>query len=124
MNKLILLLFLFFIINYVFTPNLTPFPHRQNLKKLYRKYDIIGVNWANLPKIIIFGSGLVSLLWVFLLYSCNQVYFITFNTNLNLFKKKSKLIVPDLMLYLLILLIWLLSMEYPEDFFIQLALYY
>ena len=124
MNRLILLLFLIFIISYVFAPNPTPFPHRQNLRKFYRKYDKIGVNCTILLKIIIFASGLVSLLWLFLLYSCNQVHFITFNTNLNLYKKKSKLIVPELMLYLLIVLVWLLLIEYPEDFFFRLLLYY
>ena len=119
MNRLILLLFLIFIISYVFAPNPTPFPRRQNLRKFYRQYDKIGVNCLMLPKIIIFASGLVSSLWFFLLYSCNQVHFITFNTNLTLYKKKSELIVPELMLYLLIVLVWLLLIEYPEDFFFR-----
>ena len=114
MNKLILLSFLIFIISYVFSPNPAPFPHKQNLIKFDRKYDNIGLNWTSLPKIIIAGFGLVVLLWVFLLYSCNEVKYITFDTNLNLFKKKSMSTVPHLMLYLSSMLFWLLLIEYPE----------
>ena len=123
MIKLILLSFLFFIIDYVFTPNPIPFPHKQNLSKFERKYDNIGLNWTSLPKIILSGSCLVVLLWIFLLYSCDQVKYITFNTNLSLYKKKSTLTVPQLMLYLSLMLSWLLLTEYPEAF-IQLSLHY
>ena len=123
MNKLILLLFLFFICSYVFSPNPTPPPHRQNLRKFIRKYEYIGLNWSLLPKIILLGYGLLSLCWLILSYSLNQVKYITFNTNLTLFKKKSNLISPQLWSYLVTVLLWLLLIEYPEDFSVQLFLH-
>ena len=123
MNKLILLSFLIFIISYVFSPNPAPFPLKQNSQaKFVRKYDNVGLNWTSLPKLILAGSGLVLLLWISLLYSCNEVKYITFDTNLNLFKKKSVFLVPQLMLYLSIMLLWLFLTEYPEVFSIQLFL--
>ena len=94
-DKLKLLSFLFSIISYVFSPNLTPCSHKQNLSKFDRKYDSIGLNWTSLPKIILFGSGLVVLLWISLLHSCNEVKYITFDTNLNLMKKKSMFSAPE-----------------------------
>ena len=117
MNKPILL-FLFFIINCVFTPSTTPFPHMQNLSKFNTKYEKIELNWINIPQLILFGFGLVSVLWLILLHSCNQVEYITFNTNLNLFKKNSNFIFPKIWLYVLIVLLWLLLCECPEDFLI------
>ena len=117
-------MFLFFIISYVFSPNPTPVPHRQNLSKFNRKFEKIGLNWTSIPKIILFGFGLVSLFWLILLNSCNQVKYITFNTNLTFFKKKSNLIFPQLSLYLLILLLFLLLIECSEGFSIQLFLHY
>ena len=116
MNKPILL-FLFFIINYVFTPCTTPFPHMQNLSKFNTKYEKIELNWINIPQLILFGFGLVSLLWLILLYLCNQVEYITFNTNLNLFRKNSNSIFPKIWLYVLVLL-WLFLCDCPEDFLI------
>ena len=124
MNKLILLLFLFFITSYVFSPSPTPVPGKQNLSKLSRKYEKIGFIWINSPQIILIGFGLVSLLWLFLLHLSNQVKYITFNTNLNLYKKKSNFIFPQIWLYVLTLLLWLLLSEYPEDFFAQFFLHY
>ena len=81
MNKLVLLLFLFFI-TYVFSPSRYPFPHKQNLRICNRKYEKIELNWISIPKIIIFGFGLVSLFWLILLHTCNQVKYIMFSTNL------------------------------------------
>ena len=124
MNKLILLLLLFITVSYVFVPNPTPIPHRQNLSKFNRNYDKIGLNWINIPKIILFGFGLVSLFWLTLLHFCNQVKYITFNTNLTLSQKKSKFILPQLWLYLFIVPLWLLLIEYPEDFSLQFFLHY
>ena len=123
MNKLILLLFLSFI-SYVFVPNSTSVPHRQNLSTFYRKYEKCELHWINIPKIIFVGFGLVSLFWLILLYSVNQVKFITYNTNVTLFKKKSNFTLPQLWWYLLVALLWLLLIEYPEDFCIQFSLYY
>ena len=87
MNKLILLLFLFFISNYVFTPSTTLFPRMLNLSEFNTKCEKIRLNWINVPQLILFGFGLVSALWLFLQYSCNQVKYIMFNTNLNSLKK-------------------------------------
>ena len=126
MNKLIIILFLFFIFSYMFTPNPTPIPHRQHLSKfnISNTYEKIGLNWINVPQIVVFGFGLVGLFWVILLYLCNQVNFATFNTNLTLFKKKSNLTFPKFWLYLLLVLLGLLLNEYPEDFSIQFFQHY
>ena len=67
---------------------------------------------------------MVSQLWLLLLYSCNQVEYITFNTNLNSSKKKSNFIPPEIWIYFLLMLSWLLLSEYPEDFSIQFFLHY
>ena len=123
MNKLILIVFLFFIINYMFTPNVTSFLRMQNLSKYDRKLEKIRLNWINIPQIILFGFGLISLFWLLLLHSCNQVKYVSFNTNLNLFKKKSNHVFPQLWFYLILVLSWLLVSEYPEDF-IQFYLQY
>ena len=73
---------------------------------------------------ILFGLGLVSLFWLILLHSCSQVKYITFNTNLNLFKKKSNFIFPKIWMYLLLIMLWLFLSEYTEDFLIQFFLHY
>ena len=69
------------------SPSPTPFPHTQNLSESNTKYEKIGLNWIDMPQFILFGSGLITMLWFILLYLCNQVNFVTFNTNLSLFKK-------------------------------------
>ena len=125
MNQLILLLFLFFIFSYVFSPDPIPLPHRQSLSKLKdSKFENIDLNWIDLPKMVLFGSGLVSLFWFSLLYSCNQVKYIAFNTNLTLFKKNSYIKSPKLWSYLSIVLLWMLFIEYPEDLSILYFLHY
>ena len=88
MNKFILILSLFFICSCIFSPSPTPFPHTQNLSESNIKFEKIGLNWIDVPQIIIFVSVLISLFWFILLYLCNQVTFVTFNTNLSLLKKK------------------------------------
>ena len=119
MNKLILTLFLFFIFSYMFSPSPTPLPHTQNLSEFSIKCEKIGLKWISMPQIILLGSGLVSLFWFILLHLCNQVNFVTFNTNLTLFKKKSNPIFPKFWLYLLLVLLGLLLSEYPENFYIH-----
>ena len=123
MNKLISLLFLFFIISYMFAPNLTSSPHRQNLSRYNRKYEKIGFYWISILQIILFGLGLISLFWLILLHSCNKANYVSFNTNLTLFKKKPNFIPSQLWFYFLLLLLWLLLCEQPEDF-IQFFLQY
>ena len=65
----------------------TPLPHTQNLSRINIKCQKIDLNWIDMPQIILFGSGLVSLFWFILIHLVNQVNFITFNTNLSVFKK-------------------------------------
>ena len=114
MNKLITLS-LFLIISYVFAPNLTPSPQRQNLSRSNRNYEKIRVHWNNIPQIILFGLGLAYSFWILLLLFCNQVNYVSFNTNLILFRKKSNFIPPQTLFYLLQLLLWLLLCDQPED---------
>ena len=118
MNKLIFVLFIFFVFSYMFSPSPTPIPHRQNLNKFNIQYENIGLSWINVLQIILFGFGLLVLFWLMLLYLCNQVNYVPFNTNLTLFKKKSDVIFPKLCLYWFVLQTLLLS-EYPEEFSIQ-----
>ena len=109
----------------MFSPDPIPLPHRQSLSKLKdSKFENIELNWIDLPKMVLFGSGLVSLFWFSLLYSCNQVKYITFNTNLTLFKKNSYIKSPKLWSYLSIVLLWMLLIEYPEDLSILYFLHY
>ena len=79
-----------------------------------------------MSQIILSGSGLVFLFSFILLYLCNQVNFVTFNTNLSLFRKNVNYTLnptPNLWLYLLVLQASLLS-EYLESFCIQLLLHF
>ena len=76
------------------------------------------------PQLILLSFGLISLLWLLLLYSCSQVKYVPFNTNLNLSKKKSNFIIPKIWMYLLLMLLWLLFCEHPEDFSILFFLHY
>ena len=87
MNRFVLMSFLFFIFNCMFSPSPIPFPHTQNLSEINIKCQKIDLNWIDMPQIILFGSGLVSLFWFILIHLVNQVNFITFNTNLNVYKK-------------------------------------
>ena len=121
---LLLFFTLYFLSDYCCTPSHIPFPHRQNLSKPDRKCEKIELNLINIPQLILFSVGLVSLLWLLLLHSCNQVEYITFNTNLNLFKKKSNFIIFRIWMYFLLMLLWLLLIEYPKDFSIQFFLHY
>ena len=134
MNKIILRLLLVFIsvffVHLVFacnspsSPYTTPFPQRQNLSESNKKYENIALNWIDIPQIILLGFGLLFLFWITLLYLCNQVNYVTFNTNLDSFKKNSNPNVPQLWFYLLIALLGLLLTEYPEDFSVQLFTHY
>ena len=108
----------------MFTPSTTPLPHMQNLSKSNTKYEKLRLNWVSVPHLILLGFGLVSVLWLMLLHSCNQVEYITFNTNLNLFKKKSNFIFPKIWFYLSLVLLWLFLYECPVDFLILLFLHY
>ena len=72
----------------MFSPSPTPFPHTQNLSELNIKCEQIGLHWIDMPKIILFGSGLVFLFWFIMLQLCDHVNFVTFNTNLGVLKKK------------------------------------
>ena len=122
MNKLILLLFLFFIISYVFAPNSTSSPQRQNLSRYNKNYRKIGFHCFTIHQIIIFGLGLAYSFFVLLLYFCNLANYVSFNTNLTLFKRRSNLIPPQSWFYFLQILLWLLLCDQPEDF-IQFFLY-
>ena len=116
MVKRISLLFLFFIFSYVFTPCHTPLPHRQNLRKFDKKCEKIELYSINIPQLILLSFILVSLFWLLLLNICSHVEYITFNTNLNLYKKKSNFITPEIWIYFLLMLSWLLLSAYPEDY--------
>ena len=124
MNKLILVLFLFFTCSYMFPPNPTPLPQRQNIGELDRMYTKIGLNWISTSQIILFGFGLVSCFWLILLVLCDQVKYVSFNTNLTLVKKRLNLTFPKLWLYLPLVLVGLLVSEYPEAFSIHFFLHY
>ena len=87
MNNFILILFLFFIFSCMFCPSPTPYPQSQNLSEFKIKCEKIDSEWIDMPQIILFGSGLVSLFWFILIYLVNHANFITFNNNLSLFKK-------------------------------------
>ena len=106
----------------MFSPSSTPLPHKQNLSQFNIKCIKNGINWIDMPQVIIFGSGLVILFWVILLYICNQVKFVTFNTNLSLFKKNLNTTFPNLWLFLSLFSQGLLLSEYPESFSIQFLL--
>ena len=106
----------------MFSPSSTPLPHKQNLSEFNIDYMKIGINLIDIPQIILFGSGLVFLFWLILLDLCNQVKFLTFNTNLSLFKKNLNPSFPNLWMYLLLFLQGLLLSEYPESFSIQFLL--
>ena len=118
MSKLILILVVFFVFSYMFSPSPTPIPHRQNLNRFNIQYENIGFSWINVLQIILFGFGLLVLFWLMLLYLCNQVNYVPFNTNLTIFKKKSDVIFPNMCLCWFVLQALLLS-EYPEEFSIQ-----
>ena len=127
MNKFIFISFLFFIFSCTLSPSPTPFPHTQNLSESNTKYEKIGLNWIDMPQFILFGSGLITLFWFILLYLCNQVNFVTFNTNLSLFKKNVNPTLNfslDLWLLLSIILQWLILSEYPDNFSIQCYLHF
>ena len=87
MNNFILILILFFIFSCMFCPSPTPYPQSQNLSEFKIKCEKIDSEWIDMPQIILFGSGLVFMLWIMLLYICNQVSFVMFDANLSLFKK-------------------------------------
>ena len=76
-----------FIFSCMFSPSPTPFPHSPNLSEFNIQCDKISLHWTDMLHIILLGSGLVFLFWFILLYLGNQVNFVTFNTNLSLFKK-------------------------------------
>ena len=107
----------------MFSPSPTPIPHRQNLNRFNIQYENIGFSWINVLQIILFGFGLLILIWLMLLYLCNQVNYVPFNTNLTLFKKKSDVIFPKLCSYWFVLQALVLC-EYPEEFFIMFFLHY
>ena len=106
----------------MFSPSPTPFPLKQNLSESTLKSEKICLNWIDIPQVILFGSGLISFFWYILLYLCNQVTFITYNTNLSSLKKSLNPTFPNLWLYFFILLQGLLLSEYPEGFCIQFLL--
>ena len=108
----------------MFSPSPTPLPHKQNLIECNIKCEKIGLNWIHMPQLILFGSGLVFLLWFILLYLCYEVNFVTFDTNLNLLKKHRNITFPNLSFYLLVGLQGLLLSEYPESFSIQFLLHF
>ena len=56
MNKFILILFLLFIFSYVFSPSLVPFPYKQSEFNI--TCEKIRLNWTDLPKVILLGSGI------------------------------------------------------------------
>ena len=124
MNKIILL-FLFFNVSYMFSPNSIPYPLTQNLNKFNRVDKKFDLNWLNTTQIILCGFGLLSLSWLISSYLCYQVKYAMFNTNLTLLKKKkSNLNFPRLWVYFqVLLLVGLLLSEYPEEFSIQFLLY-
>ena len=108
----------------MFSPSPPPFPHKQNLCEWTLKCEKILLHLFDIPRIILFGSGLVFLFWFILLYLCNQVNFVTYNTNLSLFKKNLNPTFPKLWLYLLIGLQGLLLSEYSENFCMHFLLYF
>ena len=123
MNIFILILFLFFIFSCMFSPSPTPYPHSQNLSEFNIKCEKIGLNWIYLPQIILFGSGLVFLFWFILLHLCNHVNFVTFNTNLSVFRKKDPTLNPIPILWLvLVIVLGLFLSEYPDFFSTQFLL--
>ena len=75
------------------------------------------VNCFNIFQIFILFSGLISLLWLFFLHTCTQVRYVTFNTNLNLYNKKS--FTPSslrfIRAYFSYFCLALLLSEYPEE---------
>ena len=120
MNKFIFILFLFFISSYMFSPVPIPLTHNQNLCELTLKCEKIGLSWIGIPRIILFGSGLVFLFWFILLHLCNHVNFVTFNTNLSVFRKKDPTLNPIPILWLvLVIVLGLFLSEYPEFFLLS-----
>ena len=91
MNKFVLTSFLFFVLSFMYSPSHTPLPLSQNLSETNIKCEKIGLHWIDMPQIFLFGFGLVLFFWFSLLYLCNQVNFVTFNTNLSLYKKEVNL---------------------------------
>ena len=117
--------FLFFIFGCMFSPSPTPSPHTQNLSEII-KCQKIDLNWIDMPQIIFFGSGLVTMFWFILIHLVNQVNFITFNTNLSVYKKNKNLTLnlTPMWFFLLLFLQGLLLSEYPENFSIQWYMYF
>ena len=117
MYKLTLLLFLIFICNALFP---CPIPTwKQNLTRLNGSPEkCLEINWSNIPTIIVFGLGLVSMCWLTLLHVCNHVKYVSFNTDLTLVKKSPKLVVPY-GTYFSVFILGLLFSEFTELFLIK-----
>ena len=64
-----------------------------NLKK-----DIIKINCDEALQILIFGFGVITLLWLSYMNICTCVCYVSFNTNLNLYIKKKHLASPPMYL--------------------------
>ena len=95
------------------------FSHRNylnNEQNLNHKRFNIEINSINIPHIVILALGIFSLLWFFYLHLCNHVTYVTFNTNLNLFRKKKPIFKPPqcLLLYLSLIMLGLLLSECPD----------
>ena len=120
-NKPVLTSLLSFILC-VLCPSPIPSPPlKQDLSQLNGLRDkSIGINWSHLPSLAVIGFGLLSLCWIALLHICNLVKYVSFDTNLTLFKQKPKSTVAHLSLVMLGLLVT----EYPVEVLIQLFLNY
>ena len=92
-----------YVLNYISPSLAPPTPSKQTLS--HRNYFNdegnlkifkTEINRYNIFQIFIFGIGLVSIFWLFLLHLCNHVRYVAFNTNLNLYSmKKTILILPQ-----------------------------
>ena len=114
MRKLVLFL-LFFTLSVLYPAPIPSPPKKQNLNMSYGPYDkSIRIDWFDLFSIGVTGFGLVSLYWIALLYLCNHVNFVPFDTDLTLFKKKPKPTEYCPVAHISLVMLGLLVFQYPD----------
>ena len=95
----------------------SPIPTIQTCQneKFYTEYQI-AINFRNILQIFILIIGLVILLWRSYLHLCNDISYVTFNTNLNLYSKKKTIVSSQYLWTLLSIgLLGLLLSECEKD---------
>ena len=120
-----LICFLFFTLSVLF-PSLTPSPpQKQNLSQRNGNYEkLIRINWSDLPSLGAICFGLIALYCVALIHLCNQVEYVSFDTNLTLFKKKSRSIAYCIVPLVSLVMLGLLVTEYPLEVILHFLPYY